>query len=78
MTDAANNPYLRDAVLTATPEQLQLMLYDGALRFVSEGRQATLEENWERAFDNSVDFCDLTVEPQKSFLTSKIFPSERQ
>ena len=32
MTATTTNPYLRDAVLTATPEQLQLMLYDGAIR----------------------------------------------
>ena len=25
--------YLRTQVLTATPEQLQMMLYDGAIRF---------------------------------------------
>ena len=29
----AAQQYLRTKVLTATPEQLQLMLYDGALRF---------------------------------------------
>ena len=30
----AAQQYLRTKVLTATPEQLQLMLYDGAIRFL--------------------------------------------
>jgi flagellar secretion chaperone FliS len=40
---AAQN-YLRATVLTATPEQLQLMLYDGAIRFGEQARVA-LEKN---------------------------------
>ncbi|HNQ22941.1 MAG TPA: flagellar export chaperone FliS [Phycisphaerae bacterium] len=40
MDPSVDNPYLRDAVLTATPEQLQLMLYDGAIRYASQGRDA--------------------------------------
>jgi len=36
---AAQN-YLKTKVFTATPEQLQLMLYDGAIRF---GEQARVE-----------------------------------
>lgn len=34
--------YLKNAVMTATPEQLQLMLYDGAIRFVRQAREALL------------------------------------
>ena len=33
MTAQAAQNYLKTKVFTATPEQLQLMLYDGALRF---------------------------------------------
>ena len=51
MTDAANNPYLRDAVLTAPPEQLQMMLYDGAIRFATQGRDAIEAEDHQRAYD---------------------------
>ena len=40
MSTAARDVYLRNAVLTATPEQLQLMLYDGAIRFATQGRDA--------------------------------------
>jgi flagellar protein FliS len=42
--------YLRTKVLTATPEQLQLMLFDGAIRFGEQARAALEQKNWERSF----------------------------
>lgn len=50
MTATTANPYLRDAVLTATPEQLQLMLYDGAVRFALQGRDALVKKDFETAY----------------------------
>jgi len=50
MSTATENPYLRDAVLTATPEQLQLMLYDGAIRFSQQARDAILRKDYETSF----------------------------
>ena len=51
----ANNPqaaqnYLRMRVMTATPEQLQMMLYDGAIRFAEQAKAALLERNYERSY----------------------------
>ncbi len=40
MTNEASKEYLRNAVMTATPEQLQLMLYDGAIRFATQASDA--------------------------------------
>ena len=40
MSQQAAANYLRTKVLTATPEQLQLMLYDGAIRFTEQARAA--------------------------------------
>lgn len=40
MNTGGQDAYLRDAVLTAPPEQLQLMLYDGAIRFATQAREA--------------------------------------
>src|ERR1700742_3742680 len=48
---AAQN-YLRTRVLTATPEQLQLMLYDGALRFGEQARLALEKKNFEDSYNN--------------------------
>lgn len=46
---AAN--YLRTKVFTATPEQLQLMLYDGAIRFAEQGKVALQQKNFEASFN---------------------------
>lgn len=46
------NEYLRAKVLTATPEQLQLMLYDGAVRFAEKGRQALLAKKYDQSYHN--------------------------
>lgn len=46
----ASNEYLRNAVLTASPEQLHLMLYDGAIRFTRQGIEGIETRDWEKAF----------------------------
>src|SRR5882724_301008 len=51
MTGQAANSYLRTKVLTATPEQLQMMLYDGALRFCEQARAALVEKNYEQSYN---------------------------
>jgi len=50
MGTATENPYLRDAVMTATPEQLQLMLYDGAIRLAMQARDAIERKDYETSF----------------------------
>ena len=45
---AAN--YLRTKVMTATPEQLQLMLYDGAIRFGEQARAALEKKDFEESY----------------------------
>lgn len=49
---AATGPseYLKSAVLTATPEQLQLMLYDGAIRFMLKAQDAIRAKDRETSF----------------------------
>ena len=51
MADTGDNPYLRNAVMTARPEQLQLMLYDGAIRFASQAREAIEKKEIENSFN---------------------------
>lgn len=51
MAGPGENPYLRDAVLTATPEQLQLMLYDGAIRFSTQARDAIDRKDFETSYE---------------------------
>jgi len=49
--EKASNEYLANAVMTASPEQLHLMLYDGAIRFTRQAIEATRAKDWERAFN---------------------------
>jgi flagellar protein FliS len=49
--DNPSNEYLRSAVMTATPEQLHLMLYDGAIRFTKQGIEGIKTKKWEDAFN---------------------------
>lgn len=51
MNPQAAQNYLRTKVFTATPEQLQLMLYDGALRFGEQARLALEQKNFEQSFN---------------------------
>ncbi|NOT00682.1 MAG: flagellar export chaperone FliS [Phycisphaerales bacterium] len=51
MTPAPNNSYLRNTVLQATPERLQLMLYDGAIRFATQGREAVERRDFEQIYE---------------------------
>lgn len=44
------NPYLRTQILTATPEELRLMLYDGAIKFCRQARQHLDAQNLEESY----------------------------
>lgn len=49
--NAANtaNAYKTQQVMTASPEELTLMLYNGAIRFTTESIQALEQKNYEKA-----------------------------
>ena len=47
MINNAAEAYKRQQVMTATPEALTLMLYNGALRFMKEGLEAMEAKEWE-------------------------------
>ena len=53
MVNTAADAYKRQQVMTATPEALTLMLYNGALRFMSEGKEALEKKDYESA-NNSI------------------------
>ena len=48
--NANSNEYLKTRVMTASPEQLQLMLYDGAIRFCEQARIAIDDSHFEKSF----------------------------
>ena len=45
MNDKPQNEYLRAKIMTATPQQLQTMLYDGAIRFCEQARAAIAQRD---------------------------------
>jgi flagellar protein FliS len=48
---SAQQAYTTSSVLTASPEQLVVMLYDGAIRFLGQGATAMRDGDRERARD---------------------------
>ncbi|MBI1824783.1 MAG: flagellar export chaperone FliS [Planctomycetes bacterium] len=58
------NAYLRDAILTAAPEQLQLMLYDGAIRFCLQARDAIEGKDYEESFNKLTRAQNIILEMQ--------------
>ena len=49
MVNNAAEAYKRQQIMTATPEALTLMLYNGCLKFIDEGIQGFKEKQWEAA-----------------------------
>lgn len=64
MADARTNPYLRDAVMTATPEQLQLMLYDGCIRDAAQARDAIEKKDYETSYERLTRAQHIILEMQ--------------
>jgi flagellar protein FliS len=48
---ASPQAYRESSVLTASPEQLVVMLYDGAVRFLRQAEVAMGEQTWQHAFE---------------------------
>lgn len=49
MVNNAAEAYKRQQIMTATPEALTLMLYNGCLKFMNEGKDAIEAKQWEQA-----------------------------
>jgi len=64
--DKAKSEYLRTKILTASPEELQLMLYDGAIKFTEEARLAISEGRLEEAHAASVRAQNIVLELSSS------------
>lgn len=73
MNPQAAQSYLRTKVLTATPEQLQLMLYDGALRFGEQAKAALEKKNYEESF-NAIVRAQRIVAELNGSLRHDVYP----
>jgi len=56
------NKYLQNTVQTATPGQLLIMLYDGAIRFCRQGIEAIKEQRYEDANISLLKVQDIISE----------------
>lgn len=61
MNQDASNEYLKNAVMSASPAQLTMMLYDGAIRFASQARDSLKRGNIEES-------CEKLIRAQKIVL----------
>jgi flagellar secretion chaperone FliS len=74
----AQNAYKENSVLTAPPERLVLMLYDGALRFLSQAaiamREGTLEQSTARLrrAEAIIDELLATLNPEAGDVASRL------
>jgi len=62
MSDSPLNEYLKAKIMTATPQQLQTMLYDGAIRFCEQARQAMLDKDIPTTYERIVRAQRIVVE----------------
>lgn len=46
------NPYLRNKVMSARPEELRLMLFDGAVRFLTQGKKGIEAKDFDVSYTN--------------------------
>ncbi len=56
------NPYLKSKVLTARPEELRLMLYDGAIKFCRQAEHAIGQKDWEAMYNSLVRAQKIVLE----------------
>lgn len=61
MNDQAN-AYLRQRVFSATPEELRMMLLEGALRFARQGADGLRERNFEKSYQGIHQCQDILME----------------
>lgn len=62
MTYAALNSYKQNSVVTATPEELTLMLYDGAIKFMNISKYSIENKDLERAHTSLIRAQDIINE----------------
>ena len=62
MPSASANVYKQQQILTATPEQLILMLYNGCIKFINESAKAIEEKDVQKAHNACIRAQDIITE----------------
>lgn len=66
MTYNALNQYKQNAVFTATPEELTLMLYDGGIKFMNIAKYSIENNDIQRAHEALIRAQDIIIELNSS------------
>ena len=62
MSQPAVNPYLRTKIMTASSEELRLLLYDGAIKFCHHARSAIADVNFEDSYNSLMRAQKIVLE----------------
>ena len=62
VTSNAYDTYRQNAIMTASPEELTLMLYNGLIKFIMIARKAIEEKDVPRAHENIIRAQDIVNE----------------
>ncbi|SNX53110.1 flagellar export chaperone FliS [Thermoanaerobacterium sp. RBIITD] len=54
--------YKQNSIMTASPEELVLMLYNGVIRFIEEAKLAIKDKNIEKAHNSIMRAQDIVLE----------------
>ncbi|GAB4383253.1 MAG: hypothetical protein Kow0022_02630 [Phycisphaerales bacterium] len=62
MMEQSNNAYLRTRVMSARPEELRLMLLDGAIKFTLQAREGLSTKNYELSYNGFSQAREIVME----------------
>ncbi|MCC7192080.1 MAG: flagellar export chaperone FliS [Phycisphaeraceae bacterium] len=62
MTAKPANPYLKTKIMTASPEELRLMLYEGAIKFSVQSRDALARDDRETSYHSLMRAQKIVLE----------------
>jgi flagellar secretion chaperone FliS len=62
MNPSAPNPYLKTKIMTASPEELRLMLYEGAIKFCRQARECINQQQVEPGYNNLMRAQKIVLE----------------
>ena len=61
-SNPAANSYLKTKILTASPQELRLMLYEGAIKFCHQARKAIEDNDIEESFNHLMRAQKIVLE----------------
>lgn len=66
MNQTGINPYLRTRVMTASTEQLRMLLFEGAIKFCHQAKTALETRNFEKSYENITRAQSILLELSSS------------